>query len=279
MLNFFYNNNNKFKNNVNTISNINVNTNSINKLFNKDMNYYVCSSGGCGSTVLYNYLSNFGNVHHIHDRYPPDKLTYIGNQNKEENKLVYNEWFNNIEIPEDKLKNYKVIFIYRNPIEVIYCRCTNNKGMPNIPHLQHIKCNNNGNIWLLDVLREKKDLYGLENFFDNYTISKKRNYPIYCVKYELFWNNISYFNGIIGIPNIPSLYPILNEKQRRLSYINELNRIYLSLVKKMSFMPYIKIVVPIKEIDIEEKQTLLTIEESNIYYNNENDSPTNDLVN
>ena len=34
--------------------------------FNEDMNYYICSYGGSGSTVLFNYLSNFGNVYHIH---------------------------------------------------------------------------------------------------------------------------------------------------------------------------------------------------------------------
>ena len=49
--------------------------------FDKDMNYYICSYGGSGSTVLFNYLSNFGNVYHIHDRYPPLNLSYVGNQN------------------------------------------------------------------------------------------------------------------------------------------------------------------------------------------------------
>ncbi len=34
-----------------------------------------------GSTVLFNYLANFGNVYHIHDRYPPKKLQYVGKEN------------------------------------------------------------------------------------------------------------------------------------------------------------------------------------------------------
>ena len=29
--------------------------------FNVKMNYYICSSGGCGSTILSQYLSIFGN--------------------------------------------------------------------------------------------------------------------------------------------------------------------------------------------------------------------------
>ena len=111
--------------------------------FNKDMNYYICSYGGSGSTILTNYLSNFGNVYHIHDRFPPLKLQYIGNENTNEN--VYSEWFNGIEIPENKIKNYKVLFIYRHPIQAIFSRFTI-LNRPNIPHLQHIKCINNGNI-------------------------------------------------------------------------------------------------------------------------------------
>ena len=62
-----------------------------NTYFNKDMNYYICSYGGTGSTVLFNYLANFGNVYHIHDRYPPKKLQYIGKENTnliQENKKV-----------------------------------------------------------------------------------------------------------------------------------------------------------------------------------------------
>jgi hypothetical protein len=213
-------------------------------LFNKNMNYYICSSGGCGSTILMNYLSNFGNVYHIHDRYPPDKLCYIGKENTSEN--VYSEWFNEVEIPENKLNLYKVIFIYRNPIHVIFSRFIQPQG-PNITHLQHIKSINNGLIGLGDLLNTGKDLYGLEEFFDNYTIEKKRNYSIYCVKYEDFFNNISIFNKALGIPDIKILYPIKNERRKKLTYLKELTIIYYRLITKMNLMPFIKIISPIKE--------------------------------
>jgi len=111
------------------------NNNNHNNYFNKDMNYYICSYGGSGSTVLSNYLSNFGNVYHIHDRYPPKKLTYIGQKNT--TKDIYNEWFNDVEIPKEELKNYKIIFIYKHPIPVIFSRFAQAKG-PNIPHLRNI---------------------------------------------------------------------------------------------------------------------------------------------
>lgn len=210
----------------------------------KNMNYYICSSGGCGSTILYNYLSNFGNVYHIHDRYPPDKLCYIGRENTEED--IYSEWFNNVEIPDDKLHLYKVIFIYRNPIDVIFSRFIQPKG-PNINHLQHIKCINNGLIGLGDLLKTGKDLYGLEEFYDNYTIEKKRNYQIYCIKYEYFFYNIELFNKVLGIPDIKQLYPIKKERAKPYTYLRELSLIYHNLIMKMKSMPFIKIISPIKE--------------------------------
>ena len=133
-------------------------------IFNKNMNYYVCSFGGCGSTMLFKYLSNFGNVYHIHDRYPPDKLKYVGNLNTD--KEVYSEWFNNVDIDENMVNNYKVIYIYRNPLKVIYSRFAGRYG-PNTEHLKHIMCDNGGNIHLGDVLSRNKDLYKIECFIKN----------------------------------------------------------------------------------------------------------------
>lgn len=207
--------------------------------FENNMNYYICSSGGCGSTLLSKYLKNFGNVYHIHDRYPPEKLCYVGGVNTDEG--VYEEWFNKVEIPEDKLKCYKVIFIYRNPVDVIFSRFVQQHG-PNIPHLQHIKCINNGLIGLGDIISTKKDLYGLENFYDNYTTQKKRNYPIYCVKYEQFFNNIELFNKVLGIPDVKSLYPIKSERLKKITHFRELNKIYYNLIVKMRKMSFITII-------------------------------------
>ena len=224
---------------------------NINNFYNKEMNYYICSSGGCGSTIMFKYLANFGNVYHIHDRYPPKKLQYIGKENTQED--VYNEWFNGVEIPEDKLKNYKIIFMYRHPIQVIFSRFAQTKG-PNIAHLQHIKCANNGNINIFDIIRLKKDLYGIEEFFDNYTIPTDRNYEIYSLKYELFWNNISTFNKILGIPDIKDLYPVKQERPKTFSFVKELSFIYNSLINKMNGMNFVEIIKPIE--NNEEEKTI-----------------------
>jgi hypothetical protein len=216
--------------------------------FDKNKNFYICSSGGCGSTVIFHYLSLFGNAYHIHDRFPPNKLTYIGKQHT--NEEVYNEWFNSVEIPEDKLQNYKVIFIYRNPIHVIFSRYAQKYG-PNVEHLKHIKCDNNGNINIYDVLNTGKDLYKMEEFFDNYTINKERNYDIYCIKYELFWDNIALFNKIMDIPDRKELYPVKQENPKKIPFLQKLNIIYYSLIRKMNKMRFFEI---IKHTEIKDEE-------------------------
>ena len=217
------------------------NQNVTKTIFNKNMNYYVCSFGGCGSTIIFNYLSNFGNVYHIHDRNPPKKLKYVGKTNTSED--VYSEWFNTIDIPESEINNnnYKVIYVYRNPLKVIYSRLAQKNG-PNVTHLKHIMCDNNGNIHLSDVLRSKRDLYKLEEFYDNYSIRQERNYNIYCVKYEDFFNNISLFNKIIGLPDIKELYPAKHERHHKIHFEEQLTQIYKSLIEKMNKKQFIEVV-------------------------------------
>jgi hypothetical protein len=221
-------------------TNTNNNNNNNNPIFNKNKTFYICSFGGCGSTVLYNYLSNFGNVEHVHDRFPPQKLCYVGSNHSNEN--TYYEWFNKTEVPENELQNITVIYIYRNPLDVIYSRFVLTNGQAYTRHLNHIMCKNNGDIQLCDVLFSNQDLYGMEEFFDNYTTSQERNYKIHCVKYELFWNNINLFNQIIGIPDIKSLYPIKKERKKQIHFKQQLNKIYSSLIQKMKSKKFVEIV-------------------------------------
>jgi hypothetical protein len=189
--------------------------------------FYVCSYGGCGSTMLCKYLSNFGKVKHIHSRHPPQKLTRVGEN-------IYFEWFNTIEIPEHELSNYKVIFLYRNPVKAILSRFHNTK------HLRHIQCEEN--ITISDVISSKKDLYGVEEFFDNYINNNQKNYKTYCVKYEDFWDNISTFNEKLGIPDNKDLYPVKVETEKDDSdETTVLYEIYDSMIQKMETMPFIYI--------------------------------------
>ena len=90
----------------------------------------------------------------------------------------------------------------------------------------------------------------MEEFFDNYTIPKERNYNIYCVKYELFWDNISLFNRMMGIPDIKSLYPVKQERPKQFQFLIQLTTIYNSLINKMKTMKFIEIVQPIPRENI-----------------------------
>lgn len=194
------------------------------------MIYYVCSFGGSGSKMLVRYLAKFADyVEHVHGRYPPTELTYVGDS-------VYYEWFNPTKIPQHKLDRIKVIFIYRNPLDAIYSRFDNPE------HLRHIQCPDI-NVKLEDVVNTKQDLYKVGEFFDNYTKEDPdRNYQIYCVKYEDFFNNIQEFNRILGIPDRPDFYPKEMVTERDKPYYKELTEIYQPLIDKMNKMPFIKIV-------------------------------------
>jgi hypothetical protein len=82
-----------------------------------------------------------------------------------------------------------------------------------------------------------------------------KNYPIYSIKYELFWNNISLFNYVLGLPDIKGLYPVKQERPKRFSYVNELSIIYGSLIHKMNKSRFIEIIKPLEQ----EKQEQISI--------------------
>ena len=205
----------------------------------KERIFYVCSYGGSGSKMLCRYLQSFGKAVHIHSRQPPSLLEEVGHCDNR-------EWFNGKHIPLDKIKNYTVIYIYRNPIKAIFSRHRhlNNKScvkgnLKNIQvQLKYLTINHN------KFLESGRDLYGLEEFFNNYVIQDfNRNYDIYCIKYEEFFENISVFNKRLNIPDIKHKYPKCVEKNRQ-SSINErikLGKIYSFLNNKMKDMPFIYI--------------------------------------
>ena len=217
--------------------------------------------------MLYYYIKNIisdwitgvddPQIHHTHSKYPPTKLTRLTT------RVLANQqhYFSTIDIVhKDSIKDYKIIFIYRNPIEVIYSRFIEhyNSGWNN--HLKNIQCqtqwssvngrvvksyeDKNGYPTLKEVIKYKEDLYGMTEFFNNYVNpSKPRNYKIYCVKYEDFFDNIKKFNKIIGLPDNKKYYPTKKETNKSIEYFpNELKDIYSNLIHKIENMPFIKIV-------------------------------------
>lgn len=181
--------------------------------------FYVCSYGGSGSKMLCSALKKYGKTKHIHSRKPPNNLEYIGN---ERGGNTYIEWFNGVVIPEENLKYYYVIYIYRNPSFSIPSRFTD----PN--HLKHIQTDKS--IKLKDILDSKKDLYKIREFYDNYTKpNEKRNYKIYCVKYEDIFDKQDELSKLLGIGKLN----IVNKSYRKNSN-KELDNIYANLIAEMN---------------------------------------------
>ena len=180
--------------------------------------FYVCSYGGSGSTMLCSALNAYGKTRHIHSRKPPNNLEYIGN---EKGGNTYLEWFNGVVIPEEKLKYYYVIYIYRNPSFAIPSRFENPK------HLEHVQLDKS--IKLKDVLESKKDLYKMREFYDNYTKpNEKRNYKIYCVKYEDIFDKQDELSKVLGVGKLN-----LVDKSSRKNSNKELDNIYGDLIAEM----------------------------------------------
>ena len=188
-------------------------------MYDEKRNFYVCSFGGCGSWMLCNYLHQFGQVHHIHSRYPPKKLTYVVNVDGTRDKI-----FGDVVIPHNELIHYYVIYIYRNPIHAIYSRFGNKE------HLKNIGCN--PTITLDQVIHSNKDIYGIRHFYDNYK-EQTRNYKILFVKYEDLFQNIETFNKILKLPNIKELYMIKSETTRDYPAYLQLSSIYKGLLQEM----------------------------------------------
>jgi hypothetical protein len=190
---------------------------------NSNKSFYVCSYGGCGSTMLTRHLRQFGQTYHVHSRNPPIKLT-----------TAIRELFTKTEIDENRLSDQYVIYIYKNPINAIYSRFQ-------IPiHLKHIETNESTT--LQDVVTQKKDLYGIEEFFDNYTIKRDRNYKIICVKYEELFEKIEELHKILNIESVNIKYPVEKITKRLYEHEAELTEIYSNLIDKMNKMDFITIV-------------------------------------
>ena len=197
-------------------------------------NFYICSYGGCGSTMLARALHKFGNVQHIHSRQPPHELTFTG---KNGGSNTYGEWFNSVKIPENQLENYTVIYLYRNPVNAIFSRFKNSE------HLKHIQTDKS--IQIEDIIEEEMDLYGIINFYRNYTINQnasRRNYSIYCVKYEELFEKQEELCRMLKLDGSINLVKKESKKDLDEIQVKALNTIYKPLLDVMSFNPFIFIV-------------------------------------
>ena len=231
--------------------------NESSKYFDKDKNFYICSYGGSGSMMLFGYLANFGTCYHIHSRNLPDNLRYIDTTNKIQHYTYEDNWNNCKPVEEDKIKNYKVIYIYRDPIKSMYSVA---RRFPFHAHMLSIQCpvtsktvmkSSNKrclkfkqvNFTINDFKKSKVDICGLEEFFDNYTQKRAKNYFIFCIKYETFFENIESFNKTIEIEDVKELYPIKKEHSVFYEFYDILrSNQYRNLFAKINTLPPIYII-------------------------------------
>jgi hypothetical protein len=181
--------------------------------------FYICSYGGCGSKMLTRALSRYGKVYHVHTRFPPNKLQYITR-----------EQFNGVEVPPELLKNYYVIYIYKNPVKAILSRFTGNPGY-NRRHLRHVGCN--PHITVDAVLNQSKDLYQLQQFYDNYTKPVPRNYDVYCVKYEAIFERQAELSSVLDIGPLNLVKRESNRGEMEAKHM-QLYNIYNDLIQQMA---------------------------------------------
>ena len=197
--------------------------------------FYVCSFGGCGSTLLANSLKRYGRVEHIHSRRPPIELEYIGDNNGGD---TYYEWFNGIKVPEDELNDICVLFIYRNPIKAIYSRYIPYYEDCHKRHMDHVQIDRN--VELKDVLSQKNDLFGITEFYNNYTTrNEKRNYKIHCIKYEELFEKQDELSHLL---EIGPLQLHKKETMKNYSHYNTLAEIYKNLIDDMNNRSFIETV-------------------------------------
>ena len=189
--------------------------------------FYVCSYGGCGSKMLTHALEPYGVVEHVHSRKPPDKLEFIGRRG---GGRAYYEWFNGIQVPENQIDDYYVIYIYKNPVKSILSIFTNPL------HLDHIQTNRNTTIQ--DVVDSSKDLYGVKEFYDNYTKPGNRNYKIYCVKYEDIFEKQDELSELLGIGKLGL---VKKETDRTHKDYDKLTEIYKDLNDSMEKNDFIMV--------------------------------------
>lgn len=197
--------------------------------------FYVCSYGGSGSYMLCNWLRehNCGEVYHVHSRVPPKYLEFVG-------ESCHFEWFNGKIIPDNQIKKYTVIYIYRNPVRAILSRFGSKIHLRNI----QVKPDVVG-MDFRRVIMSGQDLYEIEEFFDNYTNKNiNANYDIIAIKYETFFNNIDIIKKVLNLPNRPiAQNPQNTETERPINKIyKKLERTYRRLINKFNYMPEVTII-------------------------------------
>jgi hypothetical protein len=180
--------------------------------------FYVCTYGGSGSTAFCKYLGQFAKrVYHVHSKMPPTTLKQVN---------LFNEHFTEADADP---KNIKCIFLYRDPTAAVLSRFSVKN------HLRNIECDEN--VTVAQVAEQKKDLYGINEFFYNY-LEAPRNYPVLFVKYEALFTSMDLVHQYLNIPSTLRIDPLVKiETVRESAYEPQLKEVYAPLVSQMQKLP------------------------------------------
>ena len=203
--------------------------------------FYVCSFGGCGSTMLSKFLKRYGLVFHVHSRVPPEKLTTVI---ETPHKPFAKEWFSDTLAPQQK--RITVIYLYRNPTYTLLAETgAKGKRLYNPLHLKNIQVKAvvpaTIQAYIKDSIENNTENLGYGEFFENYTSAIiPKNYDIYCMDYDRIWDNLEEIYFALGLPlGDVDKFPKKKDRDRQYndSDVEGLNVIYSQLYRKMSLLP------------------------------------------
>lgn len=189
-------------------------------LTNHSISYYVCSYGGCGSTMICDFLKKYSQeVYHIHDRYPPKDLTTpiwerFGKEKKRGKSIVIYLYA----YPEHSLLSWSAFGeLHWKNIMV---------KKENIPL---ISSDRNAEI------ESEQDFIGYEDFFNNYVYGK-RNYDTICIDYHRIWDNLpAIFSALEIEPDFIGEFPKKKLKSFDKKYVAQ--KKFYNLRLKMESLP------------------------------------------
>ncbi len=203
--------------------------------------FHILSYGGCGSTMLTKFLSRYGKTYHDHPRIPHDKLRCgFGTPN-------YNPVGDIID--KKDIKNHKVIFIYRNPVEATlstllksYGKCHLTQVTPRYEEIIKMGIDNY-------LTQSEVDILNYKEFFDNYVNRNyNSNYDIICIKYEDMWSNLETIFQLLDIPlndikKFPSQREIVKNDIQDIEIMRKnLYKLNESLLKEIDRIPPVKVI-------------------------------------
>lgn len=204
--------------------------------------FYICSYGGCASTMICNFLSQFYKVYHIHSRFPPARLCSV----RKTKRAKKYEWFKYGTLLNRKQRSMvTVIYLYRKPSMSLL-----SKDGWGPTHFSNLSLNNKkmrrfhskDNSVRLEYSKTEKDLLGLNNFFKNYVFRNiNKNYRIHCIKYETLWENLELIFNKLKIPKeicdkFPKKYvKELDDEKKEIK--ENLEKKYSKMEKCMDLLP------------------------------------------